>query len=1153
METSMAFLPSAPRTVQRGLVVMFMILLAAQGALSQHLLSPQPGDIYKEFMRTMSGDDWRVTDPNIDLGVYPQAAPFLPNPTLQLGVDDLSGAVRAEAVLNIWGGHVGTSGKKIRFNGNNWISIPEFNGSNGIPDGHDGYNYITQADIVVPIPLGDLVSGTNTFQGTNTGQTGPYGFGWGQFGWYSIILRVYYGSGKTHSTGTVTSPSAGATFGENPTVSASVSGGTDRVDFLAYYDGYDTDGDGVWQEYHHDYCPPIGGEYEPTIKNHVGTATGGSWQVTWDTRYVPDQASGSVKVLARIRNSNGVWYVSPEVTGLTLQRSGSFVRLYKPLDTPERAWARGDLGEVNIHYDVTDDPSQATEVVGMVRTWNGIDGAQEPSDYNYRQFNGWGDGEYGGNHAYSFNVRSYPTSSLQSGTNTITFFSSNIVHHGIEILWPGPGLIVRYGGSAGTVPASITSHPASKSVAVGGTATFSVGASGTAPLAYQWQKNDADINGANGASYTTPAATLADDGTTYRCVVHNDYGTATSNRAVLTVGSGTVSPVIDKDPTDQTVTVGQTATFSVEASGTAPLSYKWQKNSADIDGAISSSYTTPATTKADSGALFRCVVTNAGGDATSNAARLIVLSSAAPAIAHEPVDQLVGVGQPATFRVIAQGAAPIAFQWKKNGAPINGATDSIYTTPATVLGDSGTVYTCMVKNTLDSVLSASAKLMVTTGSVSVLANAGFEQGTASWAFYTNGNGTFSAVTADAQHPHAAQVAIATEGGNVQLYQSGVTVEAGFQYTFYFRAKSSSGHNVSVSIQQHGTPFASYGLPGQVFDLDTVWKDLTVNFTASGFTGVAKDARVMFYLAPYDSAGDVFLFDNIVLCKVASPTPLAVTSHPQPATVAAGDTAVFVVGVSGTPPLTYQWQKNGTDIVGAQGARYVTPALTSGDNGAQYRCVVRNPAGSVQSNTAALTVTTLIPVPVAPTLLSPANGTTGAAPTQKFVWNKGAAGVTKYWFEIAGDSLFTTGRSIDSSLTDTSKTVASLTNNQTYWWRVRAANAGGWGALSSVWRLKISPTGVAGNGTTPTRVALDQNYPNPFNPSTTIRYSLPAKSSVQLRVFNMLGVEVAILANGEQEAGFHEVHFNAEGLASGMYFYRLQAGTTTETRRLLLVR
>jgi hypothetical protein len=88
---------------------------------------------------------------------------------------------------------------------------------------------------------------------------------------------------------------------------------------------------------------------------------------------------------------------------------------------------------------------------------------------------------------------------------------------------------------------------------------------------------------------------------------------------------------------------------------------------------------------------------------------------------------------------------------------------------------------------------------------------------------------------------------------------------------------------------------------------------------------------------------------------------------------------------------------------------------------------------------------------------------------------------------------------------------------------------------------------------PAEFALEQNYPNPFNPSTTIRYSLPQRSQVTLSVFNTLGQEVAILANGEQEAGYHEIHFDASNLARGVYFYRIQAGDFVATRKLLLTK
>jgi M6 family metalloprotease-like protein len=83
--------------------------------------------------------------------------------------------------------------------------------------------------------------------------------------------------------------------------------------------------------------------------------------------------------------------------------------------------------------------------------------------------------------------------------------------------------------------------------------------------------------------------------------------------------------------------------------------------------------------------------------------------------------------------------------------------------------------------------------------------------------------------------------------------------------------------------------------------------------------------------------------------------------------------------------------------------------------------------------------------------------------------------------------------------------------------------------------------------------LSQNYPNPFNPSTTIRYGLPYKSVVQLNIYNALGQQVDLLVHGEQEAGYREAHFDGGNLPSGVYFYRLQAGTFVETKRLLLIR
>ena len=107
-------------------------------------------------------------------------------------------------------------------------------------------------------------------------------------------------------------------------------------------------------------------------------------------------------------------------------------------------------------------------------------------------------------------------------------------------------------------------------------------------------------------------------------MVTNSVSTITSNSATLTVNPASVGPSITTQPSNQTVTVGQTATFSVVAAGTAPLTYQWQKNNVNISGAMAASYTTPATVSGDNGATFRVIVTNPVTNITSNSATLTV-------------------------------------------------------------------------------------------------------------------------------------------------------------------------------------------------------------------------------------------------------------------------------------------------------------------------------------------------------------------------------------------------------------------------------------------------------------------------------------------------------------------------------------------------
>ena len=272
----------------------------------------------------------------------------------------------------------------------------------------------------------------------------------------------------------------------------------------------------------------------------------------------------------------------------------------------------------------------------------------------------------------------------------------------------GAGAVFRIQYPASLQPPSITTQPSNQTVTEGQPATFQVVASGGTPLSYQWLRSGAIISGANSSTYTISNARLADSGDTFRCVVSNAFGNVTSNEAVLTV---TAPPSITTQPSSQTVTQGQPATFQVVAAGTAVLNYQWQRNGVPIPGANSATYTIPSATLADNGAKFRSVVSNAFGTATSNEATLTV--TAPPGITTQPSNQTVTEGQPATFQVIASGSTPLSYQWQRNSVPISGANSSTYTISNATLADNSARFRCVVSNAFGTATSNEATLTVT--------------------------------------------------------------------------------------------------------------------------------------------------------------------------------------------------------------------------------------------------------------------------------------------------------------------------------------------------------------------------------------------------------------------------------------------------------
>jgi hypothetical protein len=113
--------------------------------------------------------------------------------------------------------------------------------------------------------------------------------------------------------------------------------------------------------------------------------------------------------------------------------------------------------------------------------------------------------------------------------------------------------------------------------------------------------------------------------------------------------------------------------------------------------------------------------------------------------------------------------------------------------------------------------------------------------------------------------------------------------------------------------------------------------------------------------------------------------------------------------------------------------------------------------------------------------------------------------------------------------------------------------GGPSSLWSTWDIPVSVERDETENGLPDAFTLSQNYPNPFNPTTTIVYGLRERTNVLLKLFDVLGSEIEIFVSGEQDAGYYEIEFNASRLASGIYFYRLQAGSFVETKKMMLLK
>ena len=314
-------------------------------------------------------------------------------------------------------------------------------------------------------------------------------------------------------------------------------------------------------------------------------------------------------------------------------------------------------------------------------------------------------------------------STFTPGTVTVTATAPGLASGSVQLTSVTPP------APAQSQPPAIIVPPVSTSTTAGYSATFTVAASGSGTLSYQWDVNGSAVAGATGTTYTTPATTLAENGENVTVTVTSSFGKVTSTPVTLTVTAG-ANVVIATQPASQTVSVGQSATLTVAATGSPQLNYQWFENGAQVASGPQSSYTTPVLTSTGTESFF-VIVSNPLGRVQSSTAVLTISAPAPVSIVTPPVSQIVPVNQPAQFTAVVAGSAPYTYQWQFT--PTGGSATILisntqtsntitYTIPAMNSADVG-AYTLTVNNAAKApVTSAAAQLTLAPPGVNLALN-----------------------------------------------------------------------------------------------------------------------------------------------------------------------------------------------------------------------------------------------------------------------------------------------------------------------------------------------------------------------------------------------------------------------------------------------
>jgi hypothetical protein len=471
---------------------------------------------------------------------------------------------------------------------------------------------------------------------------------------------------------------------------------------------------------------------------------------------------------------------------------------------------------------------------------------------------------------------------------------------------------------------TITVQPQSQEVKQGSNVSFTVTATGTGPLSYQWY-----FAGSILAQDTNATLSLANvqgaNGGSYSVVVSSPFGSAVSSNAMLTVD---LLPVIVTQPTNQTVFVGFTAAFVVTVSGTPPFTYQWQFNTTNINGATNSTLTLTNVTFSQAGS-YSVTITNISG--VTNSANAVLTVNPPPPCA--PVPSGVISWWP------ADGNA-LDIEGTNNGTLENGATFASGEVGQAFSFNGVNQYVQIADSPSLRPLSVTLELWFNasnTGNGSLISKpvgAGSSDSSTIWLQSGNLNGAVGNSSAQETVSYAFTPVPGVWYHTAYTYDSNLQTQ-----TLYLNGAVVASGQVNIQMGYDSHPV----LMGSEFDSGVL---------VLPFNGRIDEASIYNRALTATEVASIYAAAFTGKC-LPTPTPPAIVTPPTNQMVSTGSTVVFSVVADGTPPLAYQWQFDGTNIAGATNTS-VTVTNANFNNAGSYNVTVTNKIGSTNA-VATLTV------------------------------------------------------------------------------------------------------------------------------------------------------------------------------------------------------